>query len=781
MSGNGLFIVCFLLFISSMPCVAQAPFLGDFLPPTSLGAGNDTWGVAVGDFNGDAKLDIATTNPSESKVTIFTGNGDGTFTVGASYQLALGRNNTLWVTASDVNGDGKLDLIVTSFNFVDQNGGKISVLLGNGDGTFQPEVDYAAGSHPITVVAADFNGDGNPDLAVTDNGSAVVLVFLNNGDGTFQAAQSYAVGTGPYSLATGDFNGDGKTDLVVGDYCNVANASGLQPSAFVCTDGPLVTTLSILLGNGDGTFQSQTTVSLDISPYQVGVADLNQDGKADLLLTNGWYYNPFNTDNTLSVLLGNGDGTFKSSETYLAGTFSAAPANGNTSFVVSDFNGDGIPDVMNGATEFLGNGDGTLQAGIFYEYGPPGEIVPVAGPLVAGDFNQDGHIDVAGALIIMNAGSTSRFPTTTTLSLPNVYSCNADVTVTVQNTLGPFPKGGITLQTDGQFASYLGPPNPGMATGQTNILARGTHILQAVYVGDLNTQGSTASNMVTFAGDNSSTSLGSDYNPSIFGGAGYIFADIDPPGCQAGPTYGTVIFYDGGTPLQTVPVGEDPRYFAFSASIPLSTLSVGSHSITANYSGTAYVNPSVSPVFVQQVNAPPLALGIALGGSNTVTVQAGSTATYNLTIGVYGGDTGNGTLSCSGAPAGANCSVPSTIVLGNSSTPFNVTVTTTAASAELHPRELYSSHGWMWALGMVGIVFLPVSNRSETRKGRRKFRTVPWLLLLLLLGGCGGSSSGGSSGGSGSGPTPPGTYTLTITAQLGPKISQKLPLTLIIK
>ncbi len=746
MRGKSLSIVCSLLFISTMPCAAQAPFVGDFLPPTS---GVGKWGVAVGDFNDDTKLDIATTNPGASEVNIFTGNGDGTFTAGASYQLTLGRNNTLWVTASDVNGDGKLDLIVTSFNFVDQNGGKISVLLGNGDGTFQPEVDYAAGSHPITVVAADFNGDSKPDLAVTDNGSAVVLVFLNNGDGTFQAAQSYAAGAGPYSLATGDFNGDGKTDLVVGDYCNVANASGLQPSAFGCTDGPLITTLSILLGNGDGTFQSQTTVSLDTSPYQVGVADLNQDGKADVLLTNGWSLysgNTGNTDNTLSVLLGNGDGTFKSSETYLAGTFSSA-ANGNTSFVVSDFNGDGIPDVMNGATEFLGNGDGTLQAGIFYEYGPPGEIVPVAGPLVAADFNQDGHIDVASsAVIIMNAGGTSRFPTTTTLSLPNVYSCSAEVTVTVQNALGPFPKGGITLQTDGQFASYLGPPNPSMATGQTNILARGTHILRAVYVGDLNTQGSTALNMVTFAGDNSSTSLGSDYNPSIFGGAGYIFADIDPPGCQAGPTYGTVTFYDGGTPLQTVPVGEDPRFFAFSASIPLSTLSVGSHSITANYSGTAYVNPSVSSVFVEQVNAPPLALGVAPGGSNTVTVQAGSTATYNLTIGVYGGDTGNGTLSCSGAPTGANCSVPSTIVLGNSSTPFNVTVTTTAASSELQPGAVHSSHTWMWALGMVGILFLPVSSRRRTRKGLREFRAVPWLLLLVLLGGCGSSSGGGSSG-----------------------------------
>ncbi len=176
------------------------------------------------------------------------------------------------------------------------------------------------------------------------------------------------------------------------------------------------------------------------------------------------------------------------------------------------------------------------------------------------------------------------------------------------------------------------------------------------------------------------------------------------------------------------------------------------------------------------INAPGLCLGVAPGGSNTATVQAGATATYNLEIG-GAGDTGNATLSCSGSPAGATCNVPPTMVISDG-TLFNATVTTTGSSAELQVQPGYLSP-WMWAVsvGVFGMVLVPGGKRNPHGKSAmRKIRILPWLLLLLLLPGCGGSSSNG-----GGGVTPAGTYTLTVTAKLGPSITQSLPLTLIVK
>src|SRR5205085_1849908 len=161
----------------------------------------------------------------------------------------------------------------------------VSVLLGNGDGTFQGARNFAAGLYPVSVAVADVNGDGHPDLAVANVGNnfmAVnVSVLLGNGDGTFQGARNFDAGQVPHSVAVRDVNGDGPTDLTV------ANHSSYN--------------VSVLLGNGDGTFQLARNFAAGDSPSSVAVADVNRDGRSDLAVTNG-------RSNSVSVLLGNGDG-----------------------------------------------------------------------------------------------------------------------------------------------------------------------------------------------------------------------------------------------------------------------------------------------------------------------------------------------------------------------------------------------------------------------------------------------------------------------------------------
>jgi hypothetical protein len=166
------------------------------------------------------------------------------------------------VTVADLNGDGKLDLAVPS------SGGTVSILLGNGDGTFQPAVNYPAGYAPASVAVGDFNGDGKLDLAVANFGipccsgpRGSVAILLGNGDGTFQPPSHYAAGSNPLSIATADFNNDGKLDLAVStDY------SGVQ----------------VLLGNGDGTFQPAVRYNVPAYAASLAIADFNNDGKPDL-------------------------------------------------------------------------------------------------------------------------------------------------------------------------------------------------------------------------------------------------------------------------------------------------------------------------------------------------------------------------------------------------------------------------------------------------------------------------------------------------------------------
>jgi hypothetical protein len=289
---------------------------GIFQTAVTYGSGGiEAFSVAIGDLNGDSKPDLVVTACASANcanggiVGVLLGNGDGTFKTAIPYgsgQPVLGSIPTEVVIA-DVNGDKKPDLLVANSNAL---GG---VLLGNGDGTFQPAMTY--GANTIAIAVGDVNGDGKPDLVVANGGAGVLL---GNGDGTFQPVVTYGSGGSSASVAIADLNGDGKPDLVV--------ANHVKGSAYG--------SLGVLLGNGDGTFQAAVTYSAAGSYTQaVNVAKLNADGIPDIIAVN-------TNSGTVAVLLGNGDGTFQPTATFRSKGIEP------WSVAIADLNNDGKPDLV---------------------------------------------------------------------------------------------------------------------------------------------------------------------------------------------------------------------------------------------------------------------------------------------------------------------------------------------------------------------------------------------------------------------------------------------------
>ena len=249
---------------------------GTFLPQVPYTVGSVPSAVSVGDFNNDGILDLAVANtgegPGQGSISILLGKGDGTFTLQGGEGLTNpDPNGPFFIATGDFNGDGNIDLAVCDL------GGTVSVFLGNGDGTFQPLVSYAAGALPNYIVAADLLKNGKLDLAVANYGDSTVSVLLGNGDGTFKPQVTYATGNGPEDMTVGDFNNDGKLDLAFSDDND--------------------TTISILYGNGDGIFQAPLIDNLvGLYPWGIAAGDFNGDGLTDLAVTNSG-------DGTVSVLL----------------------------------------------------------------------------------------------------------------------------------------------------------------------------------------------------------------------------------------------------------------------------------------------------------------------------------------------------------------------------------------------------------------------------------------------------------------------------------------------
>jgi hypothetical protein len=341
--------------------VSSGPLFPD-PAPAPINTGSAPNGIASGDLNGDGHLDLVTANTNDDSVSVLLGHGDGTFAPKLDYAVD---HTPYSVALRDLNGDGHLDLVTAN-----SGSDSVSVLLGHGDGTFGPRTDYAAGSGAQDVALGDLDGDGHLDLVTANINGDSISVLLGHGDGTFAPHADYATGSKPAAVALGDVNGDGHLDVVT------ANDFGGS--------------VSVLLGQGDGSFGPQT--EYPVGPYMVSVAlgDVDNNGDLDIVAAE---YGPSGGDN-VAVLLGHGDGTFA------APTEIPVLSSNPRSVTLGDLNGDGRLDLVvtyqnsSTASVLLGQGGGTFGPRTDYAVA---STAREPGAVAVGDVNGDGHLDLAVA------------------------------------------------------------------------------------------------------------------------------------------------------------------------------------------------------------------------------------------------------------------------------------------------------------------------------------------------------------------------------------------------
>lgn len=468
--------------------------------------------VAVADLNGDGRLDLIVANYCQSavqgscntlgEVAVLISNGNGTFQPAVTY--STGAYYAYSVAVGDLNGDGVPDIVVSNLcesvnpGFVCDTGspGEVSVLLGKGDGTFQPAVTYGSGGfYATSVTVGDLNGDGKPDLVVANGGYDVgsVSTLLGNGDGTFQPAVSYSSGAyGADSVVMGDLIGDGRPDLVVASLCQGPSCS---------PGGGYDGELGVLVGNGDGTLQPAVTYNSGGEyAYSVALGDLRGNGILDLVVANKFSDDEGSSDyNAVDVLLGNGDGTFQSAVSYLL------PGGEYDAVAIGDVNGDGYLDLVlveecqrltphscKGTGEvavLLGNGDGTFQKPIVY---PSGGYEGSA--IAIGDVNGDGRPDLivtnacgsgcgADGTVAVLLNETYYASKTALAASPNPSHVNQSVTFTATITPG-VPNGEVVTFYNGGTKLGTGTTASGVATLTTSFSKAGKHTIKAAYPGD---------------------------------------------------------------------------------------------------------------------------------------------------------------------------------------------------------------------------------------------------------------------------------------------------------
>jgi len=485
--------------------------------------GNYTYAFAVGDVNHDGFGDVVATNQCydgicstdrHTGISVFLNDGSGTLAPPVRYKTDGFGASWQSVAIADLDVDGKPDLVVLNAGWsASPSDVSVSVMRGNGDGTFQPAVSYALNIYPNTQISpgkltvADLNGDGKPDVIVSDlvnrpalnypnNLRGGVSVLLNHGDGSLATAVLYDSGgyDGSANVIAADVNRDGSLDIVVLDVCSEAGppTDPCRSPSGVWAQG----TVGVLLGNGDGTLQQAITYdSGGITPGSLAAVDLNRDGKLDLLVTNGACFQC--TGHAATVLMGNGNGSFQPPIDYNDGATQPVSITGG------DVDGDGRVDVAvlnyctvnlgcDGSTGILsvlpGNGDGTLGTPQLYNLWSTA-LGSIPNTVVLADMNNDGKPDVvigAWTAVGVLLNQTPRAVTTTTLvSQPNPSAPGHPVTLsaTVSSVAPGSPTGTITF-TEGATVLGTAPLVNAVATLAVSSLSPGIHTIVASYSSD---------------------------------------------------------------------------------------------------------------------------------------------------------------------------------------------------------------------------------------------------------------------------------------------------------
>jgi hypothetical protein len=797
---------------------------GTFGAPTSYDVGSNPQAIAVADVNGDGKLDLMVCNLYDYTVSTLLGNGDGTFQT----QLVTDTDYyPIFIAVGDFNHDGIPDMATA-----DWDGTGLGIHLGNGDGTFQTEVTYSA-STPYGLVIGDFNQDGVQDVATSDGGGSVVDVFLGIGDGTFQPAQVVNLPStaSTYWMAGGDFRKTGRSDLVVAD----------QNSAVAY----------VLLSNGDGTFAPAVSYAVAGAAWGVSVGDINGDGIPDIVVPEFFTSAPAISTSHVSVLLGNGDGTFAAKTDFVVG-------GGPTWAALADLNGDGTLDIVtsdqgsNTATILLQAQTATATATGVAVYGTGSELVQATYP---GDAERTASQSPTVALTAIPQTATS----TSLTAAPNPSFVGQTVTLTA--TVSPHPTGisfGIVSFFDGETLLVTSPVNgSGVATLSTTTLAAGAHVLTAVYSGSAGFIASSSSALTETISSPASTTttLVAAPNPAQTGQSVTLTATISPH--PTGSSLGTVSFYDGETLLGTgevnssgvatfstlgfaagahsltaaysgdagfaassstavsetitsvvtitttattlaaapnpastgkpvvftatvapAPTGTTPGTVSFyhgsillgtetvnssgEATFTTSSLPVGALSITAVYSGNAGFATSTSAALIETVTS----AYTVMAPTVPITATEGSSVTIDVTVPPLGGSYDSVvTMSASGLPPGATASFnPPTVTPGATGAPTVLTIQLAALSAGGRGSP-GKSPGRLWPLGELAVA-ASMFGAGWRKRGAVGLRGKKLLALGIVAAaffpvfGCGGGFAAAPT-------TQPGSYVVTITGTSG--------------
>jgi hypothetical protein len=746
-------------------------------PELPAASGSQNGAIVTGDFNGDGIPDFATASDSATtQLMVSLGNGDGTFqtSVGSvvSTDPTLTGANSL--TAGDFNADGITDVMMTF-----GSGNAAVVMLGNGDGTFKAgqvlhitPLQGSSYAYLGDIVTADFNGDGIEDIALANDpeqGTGSIQVFFGNGDGTFNTNPtnllSVATTGGPTTalhIVTADLNGDGKADLVT----------------FSHLDG----TIGVLLGNGDGTFQTLTPYATGLGTRSGAVGDINNDNFPDIVA-------PIYDTGEIAVLINNHDGTFSGPQTFPAAYSNNGALNpfpGPTSVALGDVNNDGNLDIVvadnnfNQVSVIYGNGTESLAnfwaTTLVNTSGAPTQVITAnltgnsyAGILVNEPGSGTGTVGamVFGSLwttpftnVAVYGGASEMETLSASYSGDSTNAGSTSAVLTLQGSnsamatkldwspgasTGVFgraiPTAALNAQVEksvpGSIA-YTAQQTAGAAmpiSSGVSLPAAGAYTLTATFTPTNSNDYAPSTATATFSVSKANVSeVLTSSSSQADAGATLTLTDTAASSTSGTPT-GMVNFFSGTTSL-----GSAALNASGVANLSIATLPAGTYSITASYLGDGNFNTNTSTPVSVTIGAPSITLAI---NSPALTISAGATGSETLTVTPLYGYTGSVSLSCGNLPPGLSCSFsPASSPLGSAAVSSTLTVTTPSPSSSVAMLRDPSS-GLRTAGGVVAFasaVFLCIPARRKR---------LPWLAVLLMAAatvftvGCGGSSSHG--------------------------------------